>query len=64
MLAGSMVATGIGIGAQGDAVDTARRYVERNRQQVGLTASDTRDMVVSNVVRDSHNGVTHVYFQQ
>lgn len=60
----ALLATGIGIGAQGNAVETARSYIERNRQGLGLTGSDTKEMAVSNVVRDAHNGVTHVYFQQ
>ena len=65
---GCAVAAGIGIGldaqSQGGAVDTARRYVERNKQALRLTGSDTNDMVVSSAVRDDHNGVTHVYFEQ
>jgi hypothetical protein len=38
--------------------------VSRNRQQFGLTGSDTSGMTVSSVVASSHNGVTHVYLQQ
>ena len=53
-----------GIGAQGNAVETARNYIERNRPSLGLTGSDTAEMVVSSTVRDDHSGVTHVYFQQ
>lgn len=46
------------------AVDTARDYVARNRQQLGLTGSDTNDMTVGSTVVSEHNGVTHVYLQQ
>jgi hypothetical protein len=47
-----------------DAVDVAFRYVDRNQQKLGLTASDIQEMVVSSQVASEHNGVTHVYLQQ
>jgi hypothetical protein len=46
------------------AADAAREYVTRNRQQFGLTGSDTGDMTISSTVFSAHNGVTHVYLQQ
>lgn len=64
LLVGCTLAASMGTGAQGGAVETARLYIERNRQALGLSASDTGDMVVNNAVRDDHSGVTHVYFQQ
>ena len=57
------VAANSNLAAQ-SAADAARRYVAGNRQQLGLTASDTNDMAVSSEVISEHNGVTHVYLQQ
>lgn len=64
LLLACTLAAGIGIGAQGGAIETAQRFIEQNRQALGLTGSDTRDIVVTSALRDSHNGLTHVYFQQ
>lgn len=64
LVAASALVGSIGIGAQGDAVDAARNYVNQNRQSMGLSGSDVGDIVVSSSVKDDHNGLTHVYFQQ
>ena len=64
LLLSCTLAAGIGIGAQGSAVETAQRFIEQNQQALGLTSADIQEAVVSSVVRDSHNGLTHVYFQQ
>ena len=41
-----IVAT-VGVSGQQSAADAAREYVTRNRQQFGLTGSDTNDMAIS-----------------
>ncbi len=46
------------------AADTALEYARKHKQQLGLTAADLRDVVVSSEVKSRHNGVTHVYLQQ
>jgi len=51
--------------AAGDgAVDAALRYLQQNKQELGLAGSDIADVVVSSTVLSSHTGVTHVYLQQ
>jgi hypothetical protein len=59
---GTVAATNVS--GQSSAADTAREYLARNRQQFGLTASDTNDAAISSTVYSAHNGVTHVYLQQ
>ncbi len=44
--------------------ESARAYVGENLARFGLDASDVGEMAVSSEVASSHNGVTHVYFQQ
>jgi len=51
----------VGVSGQRSAADAAREYVTSNRQQFGLTGSDTNDMAISSTVASAHNGVTHVY---
>src|SRR4029453_12963266 len=52
------------VSGQQNAADAALDYVTRNRQQFGLTGSDTNDIAISSTVASAHNGVTHVYLQQ
>jgi hypothetical protein len=58
------VAAGVSVLAQGDAASVARRYIEQNRKELGLSVSDIREIAVSSAVPSQHNGVTHVYLQQ
>ena len=51
LLAACALTGGIGIGAQGSAIDIAGRYIEQNRQALGLTDSDTGEMVVYDLRR-------------
>jgi extracellular elastinolytic metalloproteinase len=46
------------------ALDAARKYLQENKQQLGLTGADLNGAVVTDQYTDAHNGVTHVYFQQ
>jgi hypothetical protein len=46
------------------AVETAREYVQKHKQALGLTGSDINDYAVSSEVTDRHTGATHVYLQQ
>jgi extracellular elastinolytic metalloproteinase len=50
--------------AQGSAGERALRHLEQNRQELGLSGSDVRDVVISSTVVSKHTGVTHVYLQQ
>jgi len=58
------IVAAVGVSGQRSAADAAREYVTSNRQQFGLTGSDTNDMAISSTVDSAHNGVTHVYLQQ
>lgn len=51
-------------GAGNSASDVAREHLQRNRRQLGVTAADVAQAVVSSVVPSRHNGMTHVYFEQ
>ncbi|WOH39058.1 M36 family metallopeptidase [Thalassotalea fonticola] len=42
----------------------ARRYIDQNKGELGLSNIDIAGMVVTNQYTSSHNGVTHIYFQQ
>ncbi|RMF31542.1 MAG: DUF11 domain-containing protein, partial [Bacteroidetes bacterium] len=46
------------------AYDLALRHIQQQHAEWGLTAADVADMVVSDQYTSSHNGVTHIYFQQ
>ncbi len=50
--------------ASGDALDIALGYLTGHRQELGLTAQDFEDHVVSDRYVSKHTGVTHVYLQQ
>ena len=47
-----------------NAVEIARAHVQKSFKDFGLTGSDVNDLVLLATVPSSHNGVTHVYFQQ
>ncbi|MCH9650079.1 MAG: M36 family metallopeptidase [Deltaproteobacteria bacterium] len=47
-----------------DILASATQYLENNRQQLGLSASDIEDVEVVNQYTSRHTGVSHVYFQQ
>lgn len=42
----------------------ALEYVQRHKQELGLTGSDVEEISVSSEVASVHNGITHVYLQQ
>jgi len=63
-LAALAVGSAAAPGAGSDAVDIALQYVESNKQRLGLTGSDVKDMLVTNTVVDPDTGTTHVYLQQ
>ncbi|MPZ89630.1 MAG: hypothetical protein GEU81_16530, partial [Nitriliruptorales bacterium] len=44
--------------------DIARDFIEARRQELGLTAADTADLIVTDAFESSHAGVTHVYLRQ
>ena len=47
-----------------DATGAALSYVQTNKNKLGVTGADLREIAVSNTVVSRHNGVTHVYLQQ
>jgi extracellular elastinolytic metalloproteinase len=49
---------------QGNPLDIALQFIDRQKPQLGLSASDLQDMIVSSQHTSEHNGVTHVYFAQ
>ncbi len=59
----ALVATGQSHAA-GPASRAALEYVQRHKQDFGLTGSDIREISVSSEVASAHNGITHVYLQQ
>lgn len=50
--------------SSGDPLTIALDYVQRNRQQLGLTASDLADVTVTDRYVSQHTGVTHIYLRQ
>jgi extracellular elastinolytic metalloproteinase len=48
----------------GHPLDIALNYIDQNRDSYGLTAADVAGLVVSDMYRSEHNGVTHIYLQQ
>ena len=63
-VAGLVVASGAMSKPSADATQTALAYVAEHKQELGLSGSDVNEIAVSDVVRSSHNQVTHVYLQQ
>jgi hypothetical protein len=45
-------------------LDIALRYLEQNTEQWNLTPADITNVYVSDQYSTSHNGVTHIYFNQ
>ncbi|HSO01742.1 MAG TPA: M36 family metallopeptidase [Gaiellaceae bacterium] len=64
ILAGLVAISSAASGAAPSAADVALDYVKQNRQQLGLTGSDVKEIAISDAVPSAHNGVTHVYLQQ
>ena len=59
-----VVASGATSGSAADAKNVALDYIKAQKQTLGLTGSDVKDVVVTDTVFSKHNGVTHVYLQQ
>ena len=62
--AAALFLAGVPAHAASTAADAAMQYVQRNKQNFGLTGSDVRELSVSSEVLSAHNGITHVYLQQ
>ena len=45
-------------------LDLTLRYLEQNKKELGLTATDIQHYRVSDLYMSKHNGVTHVYLNQ
>lgn len=45
-------------------LDIALRHIEQNFKEWKLTKDDVSDMVISDMYRSDHNGVTHIYLRQ
>ncbi len=45
-------------------LDIALRYLENNYKSYDLTSGDISDLVVSDIYKSNHNGVTHIYLKQ
>ncbi|MGB0383967.1 MAG: M36 family metallopeptidase [Ardenticatenaceae bacterium] len=48
----------------GEALEIARRYLEENKDALGLTNADLADLIVTDQYVSQHNGVTHIYLRQ
>ena len=59
-----VVASGAMSGLGSDATKAALDYVKNQKQELGLTGADVKDVAVTDIVASKHNGVTHVYLQQ
>jgi hypothetical protein len=64
MLPGAATAGSGGGNDKAAPLDLARDYLQKNKQDLGLTGADVKDAVVTDMYTDAHNGVTHIYFQQ
>jgi hypothetical protein len=49
---------------EGAPLDIALNYIQDNAADLGLTAADVTDMIVSDQYQSQHNGVTHIYLIQ
>jgi extracellular elastinolytic metalloproteinase len=68
MLSAAIVA-GLGLAspqvqAQGDPATQALNFIQKNKQDFGLTGSDIGEVEVLSVIPAGDNGVAHVYLQQ
>lgn len=50
--------------SQGDALDIAVAYLQAHAPEMGLTADDLGEWVVSDRYTSKNNGITHLYLQQ
>src|SRR6185436_371126 len=50
--------------APGLPLDIALAYLSRKAPELGLTAADIQDFVVTDQYTSGHNGVTHIYLRQ
>lgn len=48
----------------GDPLEIAMKYLQQNKNLLGLTGADLLDIVVTDQYTDEHNGVTHIYLKQ
>lgn len=48
----------------GEPLDIALSYIGQYHAALGLSAADVAGLVVSDMYRSEHNGVTHIYLQQ
>ncbi len=49
---------------QGEALDIALKYLDRNKGRLGLTGADIADVIVTDQYVSPHTGVTHIYLRQ
>lgn len=49
---------------RGDPLAIVLRYLRKHRQELGLTAADIADVVVTDRYVSAHTGVTHLYLRQ
>ncbi len=48
----------------GSPLSIARRYIQQNKQELGLSSVDIADMLVTDQYTSNHNGITHIHFRQ
>ena len=48
----------------GDPLGIALKYLQQNKNLLGLTGADLLDIVVTDQYTDEYNGITHIYLQQ
>ena len=48
----------------GDPLEIALKYLQQNKNLLGLTGADLLDIVVTDQYTDEYNGITHIYLQQ
>ncbi|MGB0384896.1 MAG: M36 family metallopeptidase [Ardenticatenaceae bacterium] len=49
---------------EGEPLDIALEYLNKNKSALGLTSDDVADVVVTDQYTSKHNGVTHIYLRQ
>lgn len=55
---------GAGSSSSSNPVDIALDHARKQREALGLTEADVADLLVIDVVRSQHTGMTHVYLRQ
>jgi len=63
LLAGLLLSISI-FGQHEKAISTAKQFLKENHTKWALTEADIADIVIDNILRSEHNGVTHIYFHQ